>query len=305
MSLLHGIDGVDKPIALGADEDAREIVSNRWLWILGLTGCLLVALAVVLDTEFPRTDDIWTDIALQFGSTILLFAVLFYVERRFVRRVIQQAAKQFLRAMSPDEPISDDVLDNPNTRIGSAAADAAAAWYSAISEGRFSDAWARSERNWRLCRAQAWIWNHRSQLGLTDQSQMQNLAGELSAVACSHTVSQHFMASERAQFLEATSGTPPGRWGLASSRRCVGPGYEVFIFIALTEDYAYGMEILGPSLVPGSHTVLMHLIEGGWQMAAFDAVAPPQPGWPPAWWIKGDRVAELATDLMEANLQGN
>lgn len=128
---------------------------------------------------------------------------------------------------------------------------------------------------------------------------MQSLAEELSKVQSEHPLWPTFINSERNELLKGISGTPPDRWAMASRRRCVGPGYELFVFSSLSDEYRHGLEVRAPTLVPNSLSVLMHLTPDGWQLAAFTAEAPPLPGWPPAWWIKYDPVAEAATDQME------
>lgn len=291
---------VDKPIVLDAQPEVREIISGRSLWFIALFGCLLVGVSIILALKYPGANGVWSDVALQFGSTILLFSLLFYVERHFVRREVRQFSEQLLRALRRDEVIPEDILNAPDTNLTSAASAAASAWYSAAASGDFSAAWALSEQNWRVCRAQAWIWKNTSQLGLTDLADMQSLAEELSKVKSDHRLWHTFISMERNQFLEATAGAPPERWGIATRRRCMGPGYELFVFIPLSMEYQYGLEVRTPTLLRGSNTVLMHRTEDGWRLAAFNVEAAPLPGWPPTWWIKYDPVAEAATDQMES-----
>lgn len=291
---------VDKPIVLDAEPEVKEVISGGWLWFIALVGCLLVVLSILLALINPEVNSIWSDVVLQFGSTILLFSVLFYVERHFVRREVRQFSEQLLRALRRDEAIPEDILNDPDTNLNSNASIAASKWYSAVASGNFTAAWAMSEENWRMCRAQAWIWNNKTLLNLTDLREMQNLAEELSKVQSEHPLWPTFIDIERNQFQESTASAPPDRWGIATRRRCVGPGYELFLFLPLSDEYRHGLEVRAPTLISGSQSVLMHFTGNDWLLAAFGAEAAPLPGWPPAWWIKYDPVAEAATDQMES-----
>lgn len=284
---------IDKPLVVGTDSEPKEIISYVWLWFLALLGSFLVGFAIYLAVVWPGMRDIWSQVSLQFGATILLFTVLFYIERRFLRRVIRQTGEELLRALRPNEAVP-DTMRNP------AALQAATEWFSSVVNGEFNRAWELSEENWRLCRAQAWIWNNRGVLGLADEAEMEELAKALSKVYSDHPLWIRFIQSERDQLFEAVAGARNKSWGAATGRRCVGPGYELFLFFELRDDYRYGLEVRGPTLVPGTYPCLMHLTSEGWRLAAYSVEAPPQPGFPPAWWIKYDPVAEEATDAMTA-----
>lgn len=293
---------IDRPMVLGVDEHPTEIVQNRSLFVLSIVGSVLVVLAVLIALRFPDVNSFWSTLALQFGSTILLFAVLFYIERRFVRRVIHQTADKFLRALQPhesNEDLAERVSRNPNSIRSGAALIAARDAFSALVDGRFVELWASAEANWRLCRAQAWVWNNRLQLKLSSEEQMQSLAEDLSQLNSEHPLWSTFLEIERQSYLKTLSNFRPGEWGVATGRRCVGPGYELFQFSRLSGEFRHGLEVLATTIMPDSTTLLMHLSPQGWKVAATGAYAPPQPGWPPAFWAVGDPAAEEATIELE------
>ncbi len=204
-----------------------------------------------------------------------------------------------LRELKADECLPKESVINPPA-IGITLIDEAwnlaHIWFTSVRSGDFEHVWSLSEHNWRLCRAQAWIWNNRTLLGLDDLRAAQQMALALSEVDSLHPLWPEFARSERNQFLEWFAGAPTEEWGVASRRRPVGPGYELLIFMP-RGNRPQGYLFTQPTVIPG-WAVLTHLTTDGWRVAAFGAEAAPQPGWPPTWWIRHDPVAAAVTDEM-------
>jgi len=58
-------------------------------------------------------------------------------------------------------------------RLGFPPAESASAWIQAAARGDYEEMWRLSDENWRLCRAQAWPWSNRAQLGLDSMTTSQ------------------------------------------------------------------------------------------------------------------------------------
>lgn len=261
---------------------------------MGVVGAALTALSVVTPLLWPTANPVWSSVELQFGSAILVFAVLFYVERRFIRKEVRDSTQQLIREMTPDL-LAEIAQSSPEEviRMGEPGGpvDVAATWRNLALAGRYEEAWSLSEPNWQLCRLQAWLYNNQEQLSFDINADM-DLCLEAMPATPDHFLWKEFFDCERFHFMAAWD-VGEQQWGVASRRRCVGPGYELVVTTPLGSR-TNGYVIREPSYLPASMNLLMHKTERGWLLATHSSQAPPQPGWPPAWWIEGDPVAENA-----------
>ncbi len=282
------------PMPLQSEKEGgfREFVQSSWLWILGVIGLLLTVLSAITSLVWPKVNPIWSSIELQFGSSLLAFAVLFYVERRFIIRKVAEATRKVVEELTPErmkkfaEETPDDVawIADPNgSHINGRA------WLALILENRYEDAWKLCEENWQVCRLQAWIYNNRRQLELETTEDFNACLSEMLSGEDAPLWREFFITEKRA-FDEIYGPLSKFEWGTSSRRRVVGPGYEVIVCTPL--DSSQGFVITGPSILPQSASLLMHNVEGVWLLAALNSEAPPMKGWPPSWWFTDDPVAE-------------
>lgn len=269
----------------------REVVSAWWLTGVGVFGAILTAVAIFTSLRWPNMNPVWSGIELQFGSAILIFALLFVVERRFIRRQVEESTQQLIENIT-DESFAKLAMDLPEEtrRLAEPGGpvEAATRWRDHVLAGDYVDAWNLSEDNWKLCRIQAWIYNNRTDLGLATLADLRACLNVMVSMS-DHILWPQFFATERNQFLKAWS-IGQQEWGVSSRRRCMGPGYELIITTPLGGRTS-GYVVHGPAALPHSMQLLMHQTDDGWLLAAYDAGAPPQPGWPPAWWMPNDPAA--------------
>ena len=284
------------PIVLENGVQPKEGISHPWLWFFAALGSALVVISFVLALRYPNVHSIWPTASLQFGATILLFTVLFYAERRLIRRVVRETTDHLVRALKPNDPVLNTILNDAQTTVNAEAGKVALDWFEAVRTGDIGIVWELSEYNWRLCRAQARLWNSRELLGLSDPGEINQIANDLATFKVDHPWKGVFLNYGKRELQDAIPGKV--EWGMPNRRRCVGPGYELHILAPLHGEFRHGMEIHTPSLMPGSQFILTHLTADVWKVAAFNAEAPPHPGLPPAWWVKYDPAAEIATDQL-------
>ncbi|MBG0827543.1 hypothetical protein HS041_07175 [Planomonospora sp. ID67723] len=287
------------PVPFGSGQTTRrEIISRKWLISVGLLGLILVVGSAITALLWPELNSIWSSLQLELGATLLLFSVLFHVERTFVRREVRTIAEDLIRAITPDD-IPRMAKEDPEQlqRVADPHGPVAIAeeWREAILQGDFKKIWQLSEDNWKLCRIQAWIYNNREQLKAFDREDLDRLAEDLLQKTEKSRLWRPFIKSEKLQFKEAWGIARKELWGVAGKRRCLGPNYELVILTPLGERET-GYIVNAPAGLPAAMQLLMHKSDGQWKLAAFGAHAPPLPGWPPAWWIEGDPAAEAATD---------
>jgi hypothetical protein len=147
---------------------SEERLRSGWLAAIGIVGLAIVGLAILLD-RWEDEQTLVPAVVLNLGTGIMLFAVLFFAERRLVRRETQR----LVQALSGDEDVLTEFADrDPEELVDPEAADVAFSWMGALIDGRYEDAWRRSHPAWRLARAQAWLWNNRDPSVTTSSSLM-------------------------------------------------------------------------------------------------------------------------------------
>ena len=168
----------------------------------------------------------------------------------------------------------------------------------AMREGRFEDGLLLADESWRLCRVQAWLWNNRGVFG-PDIAELNRLVKSL--------VEDHepteawigFVETETASFVKAWGQIDPDKWGAASRRRRLARDYDLVILAPIGETGGYYVDTA--TALPHAMTFVMRNVNGTWLVANHMGSAPPQPGWPPAWWTTDDPAVEALTDGDEPN----
>lgn len=255
-----------------------ERLRGGWLVSIGLLGACLIAGAVVLDMV-ARREDIIPAVLLNAGTGVLLFAVLFYAERRLV---VRTTARLVTAIEWTEEQIRDLTSKRPDELADPEALTAAQDIVQTLVDGRYEDAWTRAHPAWRLARIQAWLWNNRDSFG-HDVRELDHLATDLSEHEAESPHWESFIETERRQFAEAWSHIDFDSYGFATAKRRRGPGYEI-VHIAPLHDHPDGFVVNQPTAIYGGLRLLMYRSEGEWQLASHVGEALPSPGWPPAWW---------------------
>jgi hypothetical protein len=163
----------------------------------------------------------------------------------------------------------------------------------AMRDGRFEDGLTFVDENWRLCRIQSWLWNNRDQFG-SDVTGLQQLATSLLNDRKPVEVWEGFVGTEAHTFVLAWGPLSPDRLGAASRRRRVARDYDIVILAPVDEGGGYF--VMAATALPNALTFLMHHTNGHWLVANHLGNAPPQPGWPPAWWALNDPTVEALPD---------
>lgn len=263
----------------------NERLRGGWLVAIGLLGACLVAGAIVLDFVANR-NDILPAVLLNAGTGTLLFAVLFYAEKRLV---VRETAKITSAITWTEEQIRDLASKGPDELADPRAIAAAEDIVQAMVDGRYEDAWARAHPAWRLSRIQAWLWNNRDHFGY-DLRELERLAAQVFDQEEHSPHWQSFIETERQQFAEAWSDIDFDSHGFATSKRRRGPGFELVLIVPLG-NHTDGFVVNEPTPVFGAIRLLMYRSDDGWQLASHVGEALPSPGWPPAWWADDPAVA--------------
>ena len=271
----------DRPIFPG--QPGQERGSGCGFFLFFLVGIALVIWAI-------RNRVGRESVALELGAGIMLFAFLYWAEKRLVKN----QAEQLVQALTSDwtnlQPLKDVAERAEGLSIReSGPSDIAWNWLNAVCSGHYETAWELSEPNWRLCRVQAWLWNNK---WLWDNSETaiygdrDEIATALASSDVRHPLWLPFVQTEEKHFRDTWKDVQPDKWGIASNRRPTGKGYELVVFAPLGP-YQHGY-LLHAAAYINNLRLLMHETEGGWLMASHISVAPPSPGWPPSWWVVGD-----------------
>lgn len=260
------MDGDDfTPVPLGADQIPMqpERVRGWALVLIAAVGVGLVVSGAWTALTLPDLPQVWSSLQIDIGIGVLLFALLFQVERVIVRRHVDPL-RQYLEEITP-QSVAELARKSPGdlARVGDAEGPVAKAfeWTEAMLSGDHDTLWELSDENWRLCRAQAWIYNNLGALGLQGLDEAAEMAHRLVAGPGCDVHWEDFSASERDQFLAAWPGMAPGDLGAASKRRCVGPGYELVVMTPMGSR-RQGYVVNAPSVLPSSLLLLMGKTEG-------------------------------------------
>lgn len=282
----------------GAAETERV---RKWpLWLLGLVGVASVVGAIYLDVV-RDVENIAPSLLLELGAGVFLFAFLFWAERRIVIREVRRQTRALVEALtySPEQQeamAEDPELGTLESRFGEEGQiGVALRFVGAAADGRYEDAWELADDNWKLCRAEAFLWNNRNFYG-DDQSVLDRLAAEITAGPSDAEVWEEFVETERGQYVQTWGDIDVNQWGAASRRRRIAPDYELVILTPLGK-YETGFMVHGLTALPAAVTLVMHRTSHGFRVASHVAEAPPIPGWPPSWWVRNDpAVNQLPED---------
>jgi len=246
---------------------------------------------------------------LEVGAGLLLFAVLLVVQNRLVERAIFAA-----RGLTPGELISKQAEGEANPLTpGDFHADVrplavASAVVRDLADGAFRDAWPLFDPNLRRCRAMAWLYNNRSELGLAQEfnAQAEELVDVLIELRAHPSgITEHFVEIEARQYAEVLAGYNDDLYGWSQRRRIVGPMHEMVLAIRLPTDAPHGIVIDRPTIVSDTIKVLVsaHSVFGRtvYLVAGINYEAAPLPTWPPTWWAIDDSAAATAHPGMPAD----
>jgi hypothetical protein len=134
--------------------EQRTSASGCGFFFVFLVGAAAVFIAFKREVGTPS---IW----LELGAGTMLFVVLYWVERRLVRNETERLMETFTGNIEQLEEMAAtlqraDTVDHSE----SGPAEIASKWLYAMRHGHFETAWNLSDPSWRLCRAQAWLWNN-------------------------------------------------------------------------------------------------------------------------------------------------
>ena len=158
------------------------------------------------------------------------------------------------------------------------APDVAMRFFALLAARHVEEGFDLAERNWRLCRVQAWLWNNREHFG--SEHSLDDLAYSLAENRVPADIWQQFMVAEADAFAGVWSSL--GTVGAASRERKVAPDYELVILTPVGD--SGGFMVMTTTTLQSAITVLLHFIDNKWSVASHVAHAPPAPGWPPSWW---------------------
>jgi hypothetical protein len=173
----------------------------------------------------------------------------------------------------------------------------ASAFVRDIADGNFEDAWLIVDPTWRLCRAQAWIYNNLEPLGCTDDPELRDQLAEhlVNGPHPTEQIWRAFAGNEASALHSAVGDFNDDRWGWSQRRRILGPGHEVILASPLPAHAPNGFIVDQPTLLAESIHVLVssHRLNAGvlYLVAGLNGHAAPSPGWPPTWWVLDDPAA--------------
>ncbi|WP_238015993.1 hypothetical protein KZZ52_00450 [Dactylosporangium sp. AC04546] len=288
--------------------EVKETV-RRWpLWTLGLLGGGSVATAIFLDVEV-KLGNIVPSVFLEVGAGILLFAVLFVAERRVVRREVQRQTSALIEALTGSATQRANLAQDPDLPdmidfvAPGGPGDTAQRFLEALATGRYETAWELADDDWRLCRAQAFLWNNRNHFGF-DLQRLDELAAEICTGPSKSYAWRAFRSTEQRHYKEVFGDIKAREWGLASRRRRIAPAYELVIMMPLGE-HKDGIIVHAPTVVDGAITFVLHETADGYRIASHVAEAPPRPGWPPSWWSRNDPAVTALYSTDESRRVGD
>src|SRR5918996_5192490 len=178
----------------------RDVTTLRTMPLVatGAVGLILVVLYVVVELgeEPPRL----SGLLLEIGAGLMLFALLLVVQVKLVERAISSArglTEQELAAAQAEGGLNPLTPGDFHDDLGPLAV--AGAVVRDLADGNLRDAWLLFDPNFKRCRAMAWLYNNREQLGLPDDptDEVEVLVEELAQL---HDVAggltDHFLARE-------------------------------------------------------------------------------------------------------------
>ena len=231
----------------------RDVTTLRTMPLVatGAVGLILVVLYVVVELgeEPPRL----SGLLLEIGAGLMLFALLLVVQVKLVERAISSArglTEQELAAAQAEGGLNPLTPGDFHDDLGPLAV--AGAVVRDLADGNLRDAWLLFDPNFKRCRAMAWLYNNREQLGLPDDptDEVEVLVEELAQL---HDVAggltDHFVASEAHQYGDLLRGFDDDRWGWSQRRRIVGPRHEIVLALPLPTDAPHGIVVDRPMII--------------------------------------------------------
>lgn len=278
----------------GTSTDLRR----GWLWLLALSGVALIAASGVWTLRFGQNQfNIVPSLTVDIGIALLLFSVLFLVERRIERQI--DAA---LRALTPDQ--ARDSYHSGQEEAGDfrepgGPLELAMRVVEAIEADDFTFVWKSMDTNMRTCRLQAWIYNNLDELNLpsTPCNAWDELLDDL--MIGPHTkpgLWSEFASCELRLFRRAITWDPGLTTGWSQRRRIVGPRHERIVMIPVPKGDQAGFEFTADTWVHDNTVLCLSCDQNAssgvptYRLASFGSSVP-LPGWPPTWWLESDTVA--------------
>jgi hypothetical protein len=192
------------------------------------------------------------------------------------------------------------LMDMRETEVlGEPPFDAALEWLTYAANGQTEELFTLSTENFRLCRAQGWVWNNRHHPKVASAGSLEDLAARLASGDPACPLLSAFRRNEAQDFHECLAEIEVDALGVGSRRRVVAPGYEIVIAAPLSS-FPDEEVIMSPALIGDARQLLMQWLGNRWLLASDVSIAPPTPGFPPAWWSIGsvpeDALHRAATD---------
>ncbi|MEV7622661.1 hypothetical protein [Actinoplanes sp. NPDC089786] len=157
----------------------------------------------------------------------------------------------------------------------------------AARDGRHEDWLIAVDQNWILCRVQSWIWENEDHTD-DDLSRLDELAQSLSTEGQPEGLWERFLNDEREHLQNLWRDVDIDRLGAGSTKRKIGPGYELVILVPTGDTDGYLVQ--SATVVQGAFTFVVHKVNTSWKVANHVGNASPSPGWPPAWWTTSEEI---------------
>ncbi len=230
---------------------------------------------------------------LEVGAGLVLFAVLFYFERRFIVSYLDRAIESLSAPLDPEDVDTEQMPGDFRGDFGPLFI--AQVVLHLLAAGDYEKAFSRFSQSLQLARAQAWLFNNQAELGIID-SNRESFIDRLVEPDVTDPLWKEFSSSEAAQYKDAFSWLDIDRLGWSQRRRIIGPGHEVVIAFTLPAESPHGLVITAPRAVENAIKLILEAVhEGGiltYRVAGVQAECPPSPGWPPTLWVVDEPVAQ-------------
>lgn len=149
-----------------------------------------------------------------------------------------------------------------------------------VDDSSFADVWSWHDRDLRLVRAQAWLWNNREAIELAGQ----DLAARAQSWVDNEAIDDLWpsfasieLQSLRSSWSKWLACLRNGSLGAGSASRLVGPDLEVVLLMPTEGEPLVFNE---PTLVDSAITFVVRRTDDGWRIAAYGDRLP-ESGWPP------------------------
>jgi hypothetical protein len=166
-------------------------------------------------------------------------------------------------------------------------------FFGAMREGRVEEGFALSDPDWQLCMVQTWLWRTRRN-SFARPSEVNDFAARLLRDCDPTDVWEAFVSDVSRMFISEWGLLDPESWGAASNRRRIAFDYDLVIVAPIVNGQGYF--VTTATLIPDNMRFVVHHLDGRWLIAHHAGMAPPRPGWPPAWWVINDPDLEQTSD---------